>query len=289
MGRKGVSAALALGLAFCGAAHAQEGPSFPGALDRQTLMTWLSRETDIAPDRVVAVTPQALTSVVSTFPAGAGMGPRVVIRAEALSAETAARTGALSWHVSLSADCQNRRVRLGETTGYTQRNLLGERRTLRSAEADWRQPEEGTALDYALRAACDADFKGPFATAAVKVAETEGTRPPPAPTVAAPPPPPAPVAAPAKPAPAKPVVRAATGVAVQIGATPAEADARALIRSISGLVAQRPTWIETAEVGGRTWRRALVGGFADTAEAARFCETVKGKGRACFVRTAKPG
>src|SRR5690349_17960345 len=104
-------------------ALAQEPPSFPKALDRENLLTWLQRETDITPDRVVAVTPQAITSVVSTFPAGGGQGPRVVIRAEALNAETYARTGALSWHVSLNADCAGHRVRLGETTGYPSRNL----------------------------------------------------------------------------------------------------------------------------------------------------------------------
>ncbi len=73
-----------LSLAGAGAATAQTSP-FPAALERETLLVWLQRETDILPDQVVAVTPQALTSVVSTFPAGAGPGPRLVIRAEALS------------------------------------------------------------------------------------------------------------------------------------------------------------------------------------------------------------
>jgi DNA polymerase-3 subunit beta len=38
-------------------------------------------------------------------------------------------------------------VKLGDTTGYPERNLLGERKVLRPAEADWRSPEAGTASE----------------------------------------------------------------------------------------------------------------------------------------------
>ncbi|HKP77887.1 MAG TPA: surface-adhesin E family protein, partial [Phenylobacterium sp.] len=169
-GRSVGAVAAGVWLAGAGLAAAQDVTTFPSSLDREPLLAWLRRETDIMPERVVAVTPQALTSVVSTFPAGGDSGPRVVIRAEALSAETFAHTGALSWHVSMSADCQGRRVRLGETTGYRERNLLGERKVLRLAEPDWRAPEPGTALEAAWRSVCEADFKGPFQAAAVRVA-----------------------------------------------------------------------------------------------------------------------
>lgn len=138
------------------------GPRFPETLDRESLLNWVRRETDIAPSQVIAVTPPAVTALMSTFPASAGDGGRVVIRAEALSAETYARTGALSWHVSLTADCEHRRLKMGETTGYSERNLLGERRTLRPADSIWRAPEPGTALESAWRAACDPTFRGPL-------------------------------------------------------------------------------------------------------------------------------
>ena len=179
-------AALAAGvwLACAGPAAAQDSdpPSYPASLDREPLLAWLQRETDIQSDRVLAVTPQALTAVVSTFPAGPGASPRVVIRAEALSAETVAHTGALSWHVSMNADCESHKVRLGETTGYSERNLLGDRKPLRAAETDWRTPEAGTALEAAWRSACKADFRGPFQADAVKAAQPEGAAaaPPPA-------------------------------------------------------------------------------------------------------------
>ncbi|MBL8771956.1 MAG: SPOR domain-containing protein [Phenylobacterium sp.] len=284
------AAAVVLGLgALAWAAGAQEQPAFPASLERATLLAWMQRETDIMPERVVAVTPQSVTSVVSTFPAGGGQGPRVVIRAEALSAETFARTGSLSWHVSLSADCQARRVRLGETTGYAQRNLLGERRLLREADADWRIPEAGTALEYALRAACDPNFQGPFQTKTVKVAAAEGA---PSTTAAPPSPSPAPAPAPRAVPAAVPVARfapAAGGIVAQVGAAPSVADAQNLLTTLGRRVEGRTTWVETAQVGGKTWRRALVGGFASAADAQAFCAELKSAGRACFVRAGKPG
>ena len=64
--------AASVWLAGAGLAAAQNPVVFPSSLDREPLLSWLRRETDIGFDRVVAVTPQALTSIVSTFPAGPG-------------------------------------------------------------------------------------------------------------------------------------------------------------------------------------------------------------------------
>jgi hypothetical protein len=44
--------------------------------------------------------------------------------------------------------------------------------------------------------------------------------------------------------------------------------------------------VEKADVGGRTWYRAVVGGFADSGEANGFCANLKAAGRGCFVRLA---
>lgn len=295
--------AFAAGLGLSSGATAQNAPppTYPPSLDPEPLLAWLQRETDIQPDKVLAVTPQALTSLMTTFPAAPSQGPRLVIRAEALSADAAARTGALSWHVSMSADCGRHRVRLGETTGYPERNLIGERKPLRPAETDWREPEAGTALDAAWRAACAPDFKGPFQqaeTAAAPAARSDApakaapverqpvTEPKAAPR--APKPAPEPKSAPAaKTAPT--AAPAAGGVAVQVGATPSEADAKNLLASLGVTAAGRRAWIETAEVGGKTWRRVLIGGFASTAEASGFCEQLKSAGKACFVRPSRRG
>jgi cell division septation protein DedD len=280
-----VFAMVAAGVWLAGAdmAVAQDSALFPPSLEREPLLSWLQRETDIEPTRVVAVTQQALTSIVSTFPAAPGAELRVVIRAEALNAETYDRIGALSWHVSMSADCKGRRVRLGETTGYKQRNMLGDRKPLRAAELEWRAPEAGTALDAAWRATCEKDFKGPFQTAALKVARPDG---PPATST--------PAASAAKPAP-KPAPKPSTaptqggGMVVQVGASKSEADARALIVALRASLGGRRAWVETAQVDGQTWRRVLVGGFADAADATRFCAGLKAAGRGCFVRPARAG
>lgn len=272
-----------------GLASAQDAPAFPATLEREPLLLWLQRETDIMPDRVVAVTPQAITSIVSTFPSSGGQGPRAVIRSEALSSETVLRTNALSWHVSLSADCSGRRVRLGETTGYPQRNLLGDRMPLRAAETEWRAPERGTALDAAWRAVCEPGFKGPFGANTLKVAQETP------PATAAAPVAPAPAAAPQRPAPMArqtpppaPQAAASTprrgGLAAQVGASPSEPDARSLLAALGSSVDGRETWVEKAVVGGRTWYRSVVGGFADAGEANGFCAGLKASGRGCFVR-----
>jgi cell division septation protein DedD len=303
MMRASAGVAAAIGLLAVSGSAAQEQPSFPSSLDRGPLLTWLQRETDILPDRVVAVTPQSITSVVSTFPAGGGQGPRVVIRAEALSAETFARTGSLSWHVSLSADCTGHRVRLGETTGYPQRNLLGERRLLREADPDWRTPETGTALDFAWRAACDTSFEGPFQTKSMKVAQAESAAPPaaaapapPAPEPARPPvqkaaapKPPAVAAAPRPTTPAPVPANRAGGLVAQVGAATSDAEAKGLLKALGARIEGRTTWVERADVGGKTWYRAVVGSFAGGSDAAQFCAALKAAGRGCFVRPGKPG
>jgi cell division septation protein DedD len=300
MGARMLAAAMAW-LASAAAAAAQ--PAFPPSLEHDPLLTWLKRETDITPDSVVAVTPQVVTAVVSSFPAGGGQGPRIVIRAEALSAETYERTGALSWHVSLSADCQGRKVRLGETTGYPERNLLGERRMLRGADADWRRPAPGTALENAWRSACDPNFRGPLKDADLPIAQPD-SQPAVArgagskgggPKVARKS---APAAAPASRAAIGSTSSAsaaalaagrASGLAVQVGAASSDADAKRLLGSLANRLGGRETWVETAVVDGRTWHRALVGGFADGAEAARFCGQLKAAGQTCFVRSARSG
>jgi hypothetical protein len=44
------------------------------------------------------------------------------------------------------------------------------------------------------------------------------------------------------------------------------------------------TSVARAVVAGRTYYRALVGGFGSRAEAAAFCRALAARGRACFLR-----
>jgi cell division protein FtsN len=204
----------------------------------------------------------------------------------------------------MTADCAGHRVRLGETTGYPERNLLGERRVLRPPEADWRVPEAGTALDNAWRLVCDKSFVGPFQDGANHV--TRDDVPPPeasAPAAAAPAAPPPPAAAPPTKAPprasrATPVSiatqaqapaaapRGAGGVAVQVGSYPDVASANA---ALAALRDGRAHGVEQAKVGGRTWYRVVVSGFATMAEANDYCSQHQAAGGACFVRAAPNG
>ncbi|MBI1198878.1 MAG: hypothetical protein GC203_13535 [Phenylobacterium sp.] len=271
--RAGLAGAVAVWLALGGPSAAQDAPEFPSSLERDPLLLWLQRQTDIPPDRVLAVTPQALTAVVSVLPAGADAGPRVVIRAEALNAQSYERAGALSWSMSVSADCAGRRVKLGETTGFAARNLLGGRRTLQAGEDSWRIPGAGTALENVWRAACDPAFHGPFGTGPLRIAAADSIE-----------------AAPDSPAPAPAAAApAAGGPVVQVGAVASDAEARGLLKRLAPQIGARAHWVETATVKGRVWRRALVGGFADAADATQFCARVKAAGGACFVRPGSPG
>ena len=44
-----------------------------------------------------------------------------------------------------------------------------------------------------------------------------------------------------------------------------------------------------AVVGGRTWYRAIVSGFATTSEAAKYCAQRQAAGGVCFIRGAPRG
>ena len=42
--------------------------------------------------------------------------------------------------------------------------------------------------------------------------------------------------------------------------------------------------VEAASKDGKTFYRAFVGGFTSHADAVAYCETLKAKGKACFVK-----
>jgi hypothetical protein len=99
--------------------------------------------------------------------------------------------------------------------------------------------------------------------------------------------PPAAQPGPSPPIPAPPRSAAWRGAA-QIAAAESDAQARAELARVARLVpeamAGATTSVARAVVGGRTYHRALVGGFGSRAEAAAFCRTLAARGHACFVR-----
>jgi len=76
-------------------------------------------------------------------------------------------------------------------------------------------------------------------------------------------------------------------VAVQVGAADTKALARgelARIQARFAATAGLSTYVSEATVSGQTVYRVLLYGFASRAAAAALCETLKGRGQACFVR-----
>ena len=95
----------------------------------------------------------------------------------------------------------------------------------------------------------------------------------------------------APPSPAKPF--ATSGMVVQIGASPTQAEASGVIDQVRrrnpSLVAGIDVRVEPATVSGRQLYRAVLYGFADDQAAKAICEKLRKAATACFVRRATTG
>lgn len=285
-------------------AQGQALATFPMAMDRQDLIAWLRLETDITPAQVVAVSPSAVTAVLGAIETTNPRGLRMALRAEAIDAQVSAREDALSWHMVVEADCEGHRLRQGETTGYSGRNLLGDGRKIRPATDSWSEPPTGSQLDNVWRAACEPEFQRPL-SAPREIAATRVAPPAPIPM-------PIPMPLPLRPMlildvhapatsmidPAPPPVRAMAAASepkalrsvatVQLGAMATRAAAEAMLANVKpslvGAIHGLSTHVAPASVAGRTVHRALVTGFERTVDAKQFCAGLKTSGVACFVR-----
>jgi len=89
--------------------------------------------------------------------------------------------------------------------------------------------------------------------------------------------------------PARDVPAPSSTLSVQIGAFGTRAIAQAAwadIRSAApGLAAGRSLSVEAISAGGTPVYRSMVTGFNDRAQAVHFCEALRAKGKACFVRS----
>ena len=309
-------AALTLVVAgLAGAAWAQgaDTPEFPASLAPAEIAAWMKRNTDIEPDSVIAVTPSAVTGVLSSISTPEGPSiRRVNLRSEALSRAAYEHDHALSWTSVVEVDCKTRMARLGRTMVYAQRNLIGDGRETVAAQPAWIKPIAGGPAHNAMLKVCDSKAVNPLAAGARVAAAPSKSAPTakaPAPKAPAPKPPPimakappapseprpAPAAkaqapaAPARAAPAKTPPPAAAGpgrVTAQVAAAPSEASARQRIEAVQGkaeLPAGVTPRVAKAVVGGKTVYRAQFAGFHTVAEAQAFCRTAAPGG--CFVRT----
>jgi SPOR domain len=268
----GLATALALGGATPGAAQTPAF-SYPRSRALPDVAAWLQSDTPILPGQVVDIGPSAVTAVVAVTPTGEPRGFLAAINSEAMDPQIESHDGIASWSIPVEVDCDRRAVRLGAMTGFRNRDLRSEPKALRPADTAFVNPTPSAPLGAVIRALCDRDFRRPLAGGRLKL-------PAKAPEPARPAKPP--TAAP------EPTPRAGGSVSVQIAASPSLPDAKGLLARFKArspdLLSGLTTDVATVEVGGKTVHRALISGFATAADATQFCEKLKARGQACFVR-----
>jgi hypothetical protein len=290
------------------AARAQTLPvSYPPSRALTDIGAWLQRETPIAAGQVVDVSPSAVTAITAAQPTGQPRGFLASISSEALDPQILSHEGIASWSIPVEIDCEKRAVRLGVMTGFTGRDLRNDPKTVRDADAAWVTPTAAAPLGAVIRALCDRDFHRPLmgklkAGAIAKAPEPAKLRPeavakaePAEPRARAAPPlrpslPPAEAGATAAKAKAAAAKGSAGGgsIAVQIGASPSKPDIEGLLtkakKKFAGDMGGLTGAVATVEVDGKTVNRALISGFASSAEASAFCKKLSAEGQACFIR-----
>ncbi len=149
--------------------------------------------------------------------------------------------------------------------------------------------QQAAAAQAAAAAAAAAAAKPAPSVLAQTVSTKPVAAPPvtPAPVVAAAPTP-KPAAAPAKPA--APVAVSTGKAQVQLAALTSEEAAKTewqrLEKRMPDLLGGRKPAVLKTERDGKTFWRLRTGGFADTSEAAQFCEKIRGKGGICSVASS---
>ena len=295
------------------------GASYPKSRSLSDVAAWVTTDTPLQLSQVVDVGPSAVTAVTTAAPTGEPRGFLANIVSEAIDPSLSRQEDILSWRIPVEVDCDRRAVRLGDMTGFPSRDLKTGPRIVRQADSQWVTPSGNAPLGAVLRALCDRDFKRPFAgtkLAAAKPAEAPKAKrepppgPPPEVVALRPPTKPQPLSsavaanggssapaqdeAPAsKPKAAKPRPAAVIGhgtspYAVQVGASPSQDDAKALLarveKKFTSEVGGLKTDIVAATIDGKQVYRALISGFAGASDANALCGQLKAGGQACFVR-----
>lgn len=299
-----------------GAATAQE---FPASIEQAALAAWLPRNTDIDPRTIVSTGGGRVISVVRRGPGAVSGEQRVTVRTEIVTRQAAEQSGALSETQDLTVDCKGRRVKAGQMWSFSRRNLQGTTKTI-EGWSEWAATEPGTTLARIVDAACGgrstasgqaappAPSRDPLAAAAfsgggdapVSTSPATSTAPPPEAVETQPLPDPAPLPSPPEVGgepeasrlapPPRPATKPAANLQnlAQIGAANSPEGAQALLDAFRAAhpdwMGDRATSIEATVVGGQTFHRALIGGFADAADVQAFCRQVTATGAGCVVR-----
>ena len=291
------TAGLAIALAAAGAtpsfAQSTASATYPASRSLADISSWLRTDTPLVASQVVDIGPSAVTAITASAPLGQPRGFTAQVSAETLDPTIGAQDLVLSWSIPVEVDCDRRVVRLGAMTGYPARDLHTSPRVVRDPDPDWVGPSPIAPLGAVMRALCDRDFKRPLLGGAFR--QTTSAKLPKAVTKAPEPasaPAPEPVVASTAPTPkAKAAPKAGpavAGLAVQVGASPSQPDAKGLMgkvqKKFAGDLGGFSTDVVNAQVDGKTVYRAVITGFHASSEATALCEKLKGGGQACFVR-----
>jgi hypothetical protein len=229
-------------------------PAYPDAGDPAALGRWFAQTTHLPAQSIMAITDNAIFAI---FAQRSHKGLALVdLHEEMISPDFADAAGGRSLHIRLQINCAKRQVRLMALDLYAGANLTGAS-VHRAPENDWTAPNPDTYVSDALHAACDADYKSPFAAVAVAQSDT-----------------PAPAKARVGKTPSAPPSGTTTAVA-QVGAF-SEADSAAstwkAIRSAFPTQTEPLTFTAIpVTAGGRSFYRAVVSGFTKAGEAGAFC------------------
>jgi hypothetical protein len=213
-----------------------------------------------------------------------GVFEGVELHGETLDAGAAQLLGFSSMTSQLDVDCPRRRDRVISMVTFAEPALQGARQE-RDVPGGWIQPSPQAYLADVLRSVCGLRPNTVLQVASVDdgpmSTSERAARPVLRPSIGLTPA--APAAEPKPQTPAPP--RKPGQVVAQVAAAPSEAAAREALKKVARHAPQgTANQVEQAMVDGRTFYRAQVRGFADRAEAGRFCKAVISGGGDCFVR-----
>jgi hypothetical protein len=254
--------------------------------------------THLSPREIIAVTPTMGLAWLKRGAPGdrAGLIAAVEIQGEVVDETLAVQRGWRSMRLVLDIDCANRKTFVRQFDVYADHDRAGEARNL-PAPGGWVRPAQGAYLNAVIDARCGdapgeagmaedartapAPTRAPAANAMLVAVKTQPARAPETPAPA--PITPRPALKPAPAAAAEPPM-----VAIQIKASPDQAEAQAALDRLF----KRQDWdlkgltsrIEPAQVRGQTFYRALVVGLDGHAAAKALCGRIVEDGGACFVR-----
>jgi hypothetical protein len=216
----------------------------------------------------------------------AGVVEGVELHGETLDAGAAQLLGFSSMTSQLDVDCPRRRDRVISMVTFAEPALQGAREE-REVPGGWIQPSPQAYLADVLRSVCGLRPNTVLQVASLDDAPMSTSERIPRPVLR-----PSIGLTPATPAPAEPPKpqapvpgRKPGKVVAQVAAAQSEAAARAALKKVARHAPDgTANHVEQAVVDGRTYYRAQVRGFADRAEAGRFCKAVIASSGDCFVR-----